>query len=154
MLVVGIDPGQKGGIAYYCDISGEYGAFPMPATRRQLYESLYNLTSEFGVTTAIVESVHSMPGQGVSSTFKFGKGVGEILGICTALSFIIHEPTPQAWKKEVLAGTDKSKAAAIQVAENLYPEINLVPKGCRKPHDGMADAVCLMQWGRLKEGKR
>jgi len=120
----------------------------MPQTRKQLYTLLKeNLAG--ARLRAVVESVHSMPKQGVSSTFKFGKGYGEILGILTAIGAEIIEPTPQAWKKVVLAGTDKSKNAAIQVAENLYPDIQLVLKGCRKPHDGMADAVCLMHFGRV-----
>lgn len=148
MLIVGIDPGQKGGVAWYCTISKQYGCQPMPDTRRQLFLLLRELCATYGVIKAVVESVHSMPKQGLASTFKFGKGAGEILGILTALNAEILEPTPQAWKKEVLKGTDKSKDAAIQVAENLYPDITLVPQGCRKPHDGMADAVCLMEYGR------
>ena len=148
MITVGIDPGQKGGVAWYYDADA-YATTPMPSTRRQLYSLLHSLKTTYGPIKAVVESVHSMPGQAVSSTFKFGKGCGEILGILTALDAEIIEPTPQAWKKIVLAGTDKSKDAAIQVAENLYPAIQLVPMGCRKPHDGMADAVCLMHYGRV-----
>lgn len=148
MLIIGIDPGMKGGVAHYCTHSCQYGAVPMPQTRKQLYELLQGLKTMYGPIIAGVESVHSMPGQGVSSTFKFGKGCGEILGILTALGAEIQEPTPQAWKKLVLAGTDKSKDAAVQVAENTFPDIVLVPKGCRKPHDGMADAVCIMDYVR------
>jgi len=148
MLFIGIDPGMKGGVAHYCTHSCKYGAVPMPATRLQLFYLLRDLRTEFGPIIAGVESVHSMPGQGVSSTFKFGKGCGEILGILTALNAEIIEPTPQAWKKLVLAGTDKGKDAAIQVAENSFPDIVLVPKNCRKPHDGMADAVCIMDYIR------
>ncbi|KAB0668962.1 Holliday junction endonuclease [Oryzomonas sagensis] len=147
MIILGIDPGIKGGVAWCWDNGESVKSHPMPATRKQLYQLLRdNLAG--AKLKAVVESVHSMPKQGVASTFKFGKGYGEVLGILTALGAEIIEPTPQAWKKVVLAGTDKSKDAAIQVAENLYPEINLVPKGCRKPHDGMADAVCLMHYGR------
>lgn len=148
MLILGIDPGMKGGIGWFCTATGDYSCFPMPDTRKQLYDQLKALKNKYGVITAAVEAVHSMPKQGVASTFKFGKGYGEVLGILTALNAQIIEPTPQAWKKTVLAGTDKSKDSAIQVAENLYPDIELVPKGCRKPHDGMADAVCLMHYAR------
>lgn len=149
MLIIGVDPGMKGGVAFYCTISGQYGSYIMPDTRRQLFNLLQDLKTTYGIIRGVVEKVASRPGQGVASMFKFGKGYGEILGILTALNAEIIEPTPQAWKKLVLAGTDKSKDAAIQVAENLYPEISLVPKGCRKPHDGMADAVCLMHYGRV-----
>lgn len=148
-MIIGIDPGQKGGVAFCWNGGEDYDAHVMPQTRRQLYNLIWEHIHGFSSVKAVVESVHSMPGQGVSSTFKFGKGCGEILGILTALGAEIIEPTPQAWKKVVLAGTDKSKDAAIQVAENLYPDIQLVPKGCRKPHDGMADAVCLMHYGRF-----
>ena len=147
MVIVGIDPGMKGGVAFCWHTGAEAHAFPMPSTRLQLFKMIAERVSD-NKFRAIVECVHSMPKQGVASTFKFGKGYGEVLGILTALGAEIIEPTPQAWKKVVLAGTDKSKDAAIQVAENLYPNIELVPKGCRKPHDGMADAVCLMHYGR------
>lgn len=149
MLIVGIDPGQSGGVAWFCTVSNQYGATPMPQTRRQLFCLLRDLQTDYGNMKAVVEAVHSMPKQGVASTFKFGKGYGEILGILAALGAELAEPTPQAWKAKILAGTDKSKDAAIQRAENLYPDIELVPKGCRKAHDGMADAVCLMHYGRL-----
>lgn len=149
MVIVGIDPGMKGGVAFCWNDGADRFACPMPQTRRQLFLVLLEYTQRHSHIKAVVESVHSMPGQGVSSTFKFGKGCGEILGILTALGAEIIEPTPQAWKKVVLAGTDKSKDAAIQVAENLYPDIQLIPKGCRKPNDGMADAVCLMHYGRV-----
>jgi crossover junction endodeoxyribonuclease RuvC len=148
MLIVGIDPGMKGGVCWYCTISEQYGAAPMPETRRQLYTLLNNLQTDYGSISAVVESVHSMPKQGVASTFKFGKGYGEVLGILTALNATINEPTPQAWKKVVLAGTSKDKLAAIQFVENNYPDLQLVPKGCRNAHDGMADAACLMHFGR------
>ena len=147
MIYIGIDPGMKGGVAYIDTITKNYTAYPMPSTRLQLAECIKNVT-QWGCCTAIVECVHSMPKQGVSSTFKFGKGYGEILGILAALNIVIHEPTPQAWKKAMLAGTDKGKDASIQVAENLFPEINLVPKGCRKPHDGMAEALLMAEYGR------
>lgn len=149
MIFIGIDCGIKGGIAFFDEANGRYAAIPMPTTRSSVALYLKELQVS-GNCTAIVERAASRPRQGVASMFKFGKGCGEILGICTALGFVIIEPTPQAWKKVVLSGTDKSKEAAIQVAENLYPEVRLVLKGCRKPHDGMADAICLMHYGRGK----
>lgn len=152
ILYVGIDPGQAGGVSFICTGGGEfYGAIPMPATRNQLHVVLRMWKDSYGggqVARATIEAVHSMPKQGVASTFKFGKGYGEVLGICTALGFQIIEPTPQAWKKAMLAGTDKSKDASIQAAENLFPQINLVPERCRKPHDGMAEALLLAEYGR------
>jgi len=147
-LYVGIDPGQNGGIAMIC--GDRYTSVPMPETRLQAYTLLRLWVETYGVVskTVAVESVHSMPKQGVASTFKFGKGYGEILGICTSLGFKIIEPTPQAWKKEMLAGTDKSKEVSIQAAENMFPAIDLVQKGCRKAHDGAAEAILLAEYAK------
>jgi len=147
MIYIGIDPGKKGGVAYLCN--QKYETYPMPETRKQLFDLLNEMTSDVNHSVrAIVESVHAMPGQGVTSMFTFGKGCGEVLGILTALGAEIYEPTPQAWKKVMLAGTDKGKDASIQVAENIFPDIQLVPKGCRKPNDGMAEAILLAEYGR------
>lgn len=147
MVVVGIDPGQKGGIAWKKD--GTVKAVPMPDGRHNIFKKLAEIVDGRTAIVAI-ESVHSMPKQGVSSTFKFGKGYGEILGILTALKVVIVEPTPQAWKKVVLDGTAKDKEAAIIVAGNLFPDVNLIPPGCRKSHDGIADALLIMEWAIRK----
>lgn len=151
-LYIGVDPGKKGGIAFIHPELDCYGACPMPETRNQVYKLLQELKTKYpGTTHAAIELVHSMPKQGVASTFTFGKGCGEVLGVLTALEAVIYEPTPQAWKKVILTGTDKSKDAAIQVAENLFPDIQLIPKGCRVPNDGMAEALLLAEWCRRQQ---
>ncbi len=57
--------------------------------------------------------------------------------------------TPQAWKKAVLAGTARDKAAAIAFATRRFPGVPLLatPRS-RTPHDGVADAVCLAEYAR------
>ncbi len=150
-LFIGIDPGQNGGLAMIHPETGRYTAVAMPDTRLQIITLLRMWHETFGATgtTATVESVHSMPKQGVASTFKFGQGYGEVLGICTALGFKILEPTPQRWKKDIMPGMDRSdKNSSIQQAENLFPRVELVQPRCRKPHDGAAEALLLAEWGR------
>ena len=46
----------------------------------------------------VVENVHAMPKQGVSSTFKFGMGVGIIHGVAGALRLPMTLVTPNQWK--------------------------------------------------------
>lgn len=145
MKFIGIDPGISGGVGIVSD-KGLEGYFPMPGTRKQLYDALRPY-AEYNITCTI-EKVGVMPKQGISSSGKFMKGYGEVLGICTALGFKILEPTPQAWKKEMLAGTDKSKDASIQRCENLFPTVNLILPRCRKPHDGIAEAILMAAWGQ------
>lgn len=144
MHIIGIDPGANGGIA--CMHNGTLIDFlPMPSTRKEVYDVLKKYVDED--VLIVIEKVGVRPGQGISSSGKFMKGYGEILGICTALGFVMEEVTPQAWKKVMLAGTDKSKQASIQRCENLFPSINLILPRCRVPHDGMAEAVLLAAYG-------
>jgi len=147
---IGIDPGQKGGLAVLTEDGLLLEHIPMPETRRGISDFLRAAGMTYKNITVVVELVHSMPKQGVASTFKFGKGCGIILGICTALDFVIIEPTPQAWKKAILAGTDKGKGASIIVCENLFPKATLVQPRCRNPHDGVAEAILLAEYGRRK----
>lgn len=91
-----------------------------------------------------------MPNQGVTSMFNFGKAYGELIGTikCSGYAYLLVRP--QDWKKEVLAGTDKDKAAAIDFCTHFYPEINLIPGRKKTPQDGIADAVCLAEYGKRK----
>jgi crossover junction endodeoxyribonuclease RuvC len=87
-----------------------------------------------------------MPKQGVTSTFNYGKGFGKILGMIETMGISHQLVRPRAWKRTVLAGTKKDKAAAVSYVRRKYPMIDLMPGTCRKPHDGIADAVCIADY--------
>ena len=146
-MVIGIDPGQKGGIA--CLDSGFMMVKPMPDI-----DSCWNwleLLIVRGGTTAYVEKVHSMPKQGVASTFKFGMGYGFIRGLLAGLGVPTVLVSPQTWKKVMLAGENKDdqKTAAVAVASRLWPNVDFRPSSkCRKPSDGMAEAALIAEYGR------
>lgn len=148
-MIIGIDPGQTGGIAYIDHASGQSHAMPMPVMGKDIDgHELANALRGLTIDTVILEKVHAMPKQGVSSTFKFGMGFGLVIGVCEALGIPYRLVTPQAWKKTVLAGTAKDKDAAVAFVRRAYPSIDLTPGRKRVPHDGMADAVCLAEYGR------
>ena len=88
------------------------------------------------------------PGQGVASMFKFGMGYGALLGVAAGLSIPVELTTPQRWKGKVLHGTAKDKSAAVAYCRRAFPSVQLVLPRCRNPHDGMADALCLLEYGR------
>lgn len=147
MNVLGIDPGQKGGIAFITDFHSE--AVPMPMIGKDFdVPAIMEIIRTKSVELVVIEKVHGMPGQGVRSTFTFGYGVGVIVGTVETLGLPLRWVTPQAWKKIVLAGTGKDKDAAIAHVRQAYPGVALVPPRCRTPHDGIADAVCIAEYGR------
>lgn len=148
-MIVGIDPGKGGGLAYIgTEIVGA-GAMPMPLVGKDIDgHELAMVLHNWKPDMVIVERVHAMPGQGVTSMFTFGMGYGRLLGILEALGIPYRLVTPQAWKKTVLAGTTKDKSAAVQFCRRAFPGVSLTPGRKRVPHDGMADALCLAEYGR------
>jgi crossover junction endodeoxyribonuclease RuvC len=145
--VLGVDPGLHGAYALACGI-GPALAEPMPLAGKEIdFGELAKEWAGFSVDFAVIERVHSMPKQGVSSAFTFGFGCGGVHGVLRALRIPIHYVTPQAWKKVVLAGTQKDKDAAIAWARSAYPDVKLIRPGCRVAHDGMADALAIAAYG-------
>ena len=85
----------------------------------------------------------------LKAELKKSHGFGEIVGAVRALGLPLERPLPQAWKRVVLAGTDRGKAAAIAYARRRFPAAELLPTPrSRRPSDGIADALCLAEFGR------
>jgi crossover junction endodeoxyribonuclease RuvC len=105
------------------------------------------ILEEYKPNLVVIESVHAMPKQGVSSTFTFGRSFGRIETIVEMLRIPHELITPQKWKATVLAGTAKDKAAAIEYVQRRHPDVNLIQPKCRTPHDGIADAICMADAG-------
>jgi crossover junction endodeoxyribonuclease RuvC len=146
MNIIAFDPGLKGAIAIHQN--GQTTAQPMPLAGKVLdLATLADIIRTSSPALAVIEKVGAMPGQGVSSTFTFGCGYGQIQGILAGLGIPMELVTPQAWKKVILAGTGKDKDAAIAYCRRAFPDVPLVLPRCRIPHDGIADALCLMQFG-------
>jgi crossover junction endodeoxyribonuclease RuvC len=149
MSIVAIDPGLSGAIAW---LDGEtVGAVPMPMAGKEIdLPAIRDLLLRANPRVIVIERVASRPGQGVASTFKFGAGWGSLIGLAAGLQIPTELVTPQAWKREVLAGTAKDKAAAIDYCRRRHPDLPLVLPRCRNPHDGIADALCLLEYARRK----
>ena len=144
--VLGIDPGVAGGIAIITR-EGIIKLFEMPPSPFHLGQ-LFKAVAPAGIALAIVEKVHALPNGGnVSSMFKFGKGVGILIGILTALEIPYEEIDPKTWqaalgikqraKRLVVGGKvlqdeetrsawkNRLKAKAVELFPELAGEINL-----------------------------
>jgi crossover junction endodeoxyribonuclease RuvC len=140
LCILGVDPGLKGAIAFYFPVCGRIAAEDMPVVAGDVDAS--TLAAKIRVmapTHAIVEAVHSMPGQGVSSSFKFGKGFGQVLGVITTLGVPLHLVGPAKWKRALWlsAEKDKSRALALQYWPNRSDLFG------RVKDDGRAEAALL-----------
>ena len=158
--VIGIDPGKKGGVCVLNPVGDIYNMIPTPTLKlknKNDYDvramaAIFHREIKRGYYPAVyLESVHSMPKQGVVSMFEFGKGFGLWIGIVTALGLPLALVRPQDWKKEIMVGTDKSKGAAIQLSKQLCPDINLKrTERSKKDDDNLAEAYLIATYGHLK----
>lgn len=146
--IIAIDPGKKGAIVIFKD--GEIIPFIMPLLGKDLDEKSINsiiYEHKSDDCCAFIEKVHAMPKQGVTSMFNFGMGYGMLRMALVANRISYQLVTPQAWKKKVLSGLAKDKSATINYVARKYPNINLMPGKKRTPHDGIADAICIGEYG-------
>jgi crossover junction endodeoxyribonuclease RuvC len=155
VIYIGIDPGLSGGLATISANGAQVTARPMPVSGGQIDASavadlVWGAALACGDTAiAVMEKVGAMPKQGVVSMFRFGQGYGTILGVLGALGIRCELVTPQRWKAVILAGTARDKAAAIAWCRRAYPGVSLRrTERCTTDHDGMADALCLAEYGR------
>jgi crossover junction endodeoxyribonuclease RuvC len=148
-LVIGIDPGLTGALAILGPSGEVITLADLPVSRSPgkltwlhgaaLHDIL--VTHITGQTTAVVEVVHAMPKQGVSSTFTFGCVYGSLLAVLQVLHVSIHLISPSIWKRDLkLIGKDKK--AALAKARLLFPNAALP----LAKHHGRAEALLLATW--------
>jgi crossover junction endodeoxyribonuclease RuvC len=149
-MIVGIDPGASGALAFFDMEQGALEIIDMPVMeiersgklKREISPTfLAKALDDFSPAVAYVEKVGAMPGQGVSSMFQFGRGVGMVEGVLAALAIPVYYVTPQQWQKSTgtRGGKDGSRLRAVE----LFPKY--APLFARKKDDGRADAA-LIAW--------
>jgi Holliday junction resolvasome RuvABC endonuclease subunit len=149
MMYLGIDPGYTGAWGMI-DHNGKY-----QSCGDMLHNEKHILSTDvfWEISEAmrkedmeiIIEMVHSMPGQGVSSSFKFGMAFGAAIAITERFNCIWHMVTPQKWKKALQLDSDKNKS--LDLARQLWPEAPLL----RKKDNGRAEALLLAEYLRREQ---
>ena len=159
MNFIGIDPGLQGGIATIHK-SGEITTLAMPTLKIGKKRILDNalLAGTFSLPNifyAILEQQQPMPKQGVTSMFSIGYGFGA-LKQCLVDFNIPHEVVrAQTWQKEfdISGRKGNTKAQALQICQNLFPNLNLLAtERSKKPHEGIVDAMLIAEFARRRYG--
>jgi len=124
MIYIGIDPGMSGGIAIIDDTGFLAATLVIKgSTEHDVADWLRDYSgSESLRPQAVIESVHSMPKQGVASSFKFGRSFGFLLGCLTCLKIPYTLATPQTWQKAMKCMTKGDKNVTKAAAQRLYPD--------------------------------
>lgn len=150
---VGIDPGQKGGIAFL-DKKQNLNIHVMPESAGDLDKLLKVYKNS--INHLFLEKAQAFKGQGISSTFSYAENYGVIQGILISNSIPFTLITPKEWQKMMFLGTKAKKGTkkrdpkerALEAANRVFAKRNsfwLRNKRCTKPHDGMIDAALLAE---------
>lgn len=162
MIYIGIDPGLSGAIAFITP-NGGIGVYlydtPTAETgkgtkRDYLIANMSNFLSVLEEPFCILEAVHSMPKQGVASSFAFGRGLGIWEGILSAYSIPYAKVAPQTWKKAMLGDMPRDNKDSSRIAATrLFPQV--ADQLSRKKDDGRAEALLMAEYGRrLQKGEK
>lgn len=151
-LIVGIDPGLCGAIAFLgaggelehlADLpvirDGRLAWIDGAALQSLLIEVIHGRAAR-----AVIERVSAMPHQGVASSFTFGATFGSILGVLQARHLSIELVTASVWKRAL--GLGSNKAASLHKARLLYPTADLE----LAKHDGRAEALLIAHYGATR----
>ena len=146
MNIIGIDPGLSGAVARIKTNSVYVSDMPVYLDGKQKHVDAATLSqiieSEGLPDVAILERVHSMPRQGVATTFSFGRAVGVAMGVLGARRIPMVQVTPSQWKKH-FGLIKKDKAASVAKATELYGDEHWK----LKKHEGVAEAALIATWG-------
>ncbi len=142
-IIIGIDPGVNGGIAWITD--GKACVEKMPDTLQDLWELLQSIKTN-GPCYAIIEQVHSSPQMGVKSAFTFGQGFGNLEMALTAAGIPFERVRPQVWQKALGCLTKGDKNVSKRKAQELFPSIKIT--------HAIADSLLIAEYGRRFASRR
>ena len=148
MIIMGLDPGMSGGISIietkkdklpqiiYCLKMPVVNMFGKKIVDIKL---LYESISAFKIDISIIEKVHAMPRQGVTSSFQFGRSFGSLETLAYLLSQRVDYVAPAVWKKYL--GVGSSKKDSLDMARLKFGKNEVWEK---KTNDGIAEASLLV----------
>lgn len=160
MIIIGIDPGATGALAFFRPDTKALQVMDMPTlelesggrtARRVNAAALAGILRPWSQSHCkeqvhvVVEQVGAMPKQGVSATFTFGRAAGVIEGVLAGLGLAYTLVPPAVWTRAV--GVRGGKDGARARTGQLYPAAaDLIQ---RVGDHGRADAILLAHWGYI-----
>jgi len=130
MYYLGIDVGKNGGVVLLNENKNIIASSKM----NEMF--LFNILRNYNNIFAFVERVHSMPKQGVKSTFTFGYNLGFIIGVLQSHGVEYELIEPLAWKK-YFSLIKKDKKESCKKALELDNTLK-----CYGKRNGLLDGIC------------
>lgn len=154
MKVIGIDPGQDGGIAVFTmnpmaflsviDMPVLDAKFKMMDIPRIV--QFLCLPSGMNPGMVFIEKAQCMPRQGVVSVSHYMQGYGEIIGMLKSREIPYKEIPASTWKRAL--GLGKNKDESVTMVQQKYPFLSKILHGSRGgKKDGKAEAILIALYG-------
>lgn len=166
---IGIDPGLSGAISLIDETGKALAVLDMPLMvkgkgsgkvkncvdprglqdllRGYMVMVLPNKRDEYNEFTCVLETVNSMPGQGVAGVFSLGDTYGAIRATITCLGIPLCSVSPVTWKKHFKIPKEKEVARALAI--EMFPEI--ADRLTRKKDIDRAESLLLALYGLQQE---
>jgi hypothetical protein len=150
-MIIGIDPGVKGGMAMLWD-NGKVEAV-LSFTDKSEAEIVATLDDWLRpmqpfLPTVYLEKVNSMPGEGHVGAFTFGKVYGFLRGLCAGRGLKVKDVYPAIWQSRLGCPSAGNKNVTKNRAIQMFPTWH--------KHDKIthytADAMLIAEYGRIMEG--
>ena len=160
MIVIGIDPGLNGAVALLrpdtmklervIDIP-TIGKKPRVVDITKLFLHLSDIEHVDETVICWLEEAWARPAQGVSSSFKCGRVIGNIEAVMVCHGFPIRTVTPAVWKRHFgLAAKGKTKHDSRAHATRMFPAS--ADLFSRVKDDGRAEAALVALYGAERAG--
>lgn len=142
--IMGLDPGVSGAVAFYFpDQRAGISAYDVPVVGKEIdAAALYDLIINYNPDLAVLEIVHAMPKQGVSSSFNFGMSYGIAKGVIGSIKIPTINVAPTKWKRHFGLSADKEQARALAISTWPFSD-----HFRRKKDNGRAEAALLALYG-------
>lgn len=152
--IIGVDPGEHGGLAVLNNLGDVISVDKMPETPLDIYCYFADTKSNAerdgkGIVVYLEDVGKGRPGQSSSATAKFARHNGHLEMALLALELKTIKATPQKWIKEYQLGKSSDytktewKNRLKAKAQQLFPK--------EKVTLATADALLIAEYGRNQE---
>lgn len=153
------DPGKTGGIVAIDKVNQLFWTHT-PVVAEQisvphLKDFLWSVINQFTIEMCVVEDVHAIFGSSAKSNFEFGRSLGILESLVSALEIPWVKIAPKTWQKLCHQGIPKMegniKGMSLLAAQRLLPgndfttnkSLVLPTTRASKQHDGIIDAALM-----------
>lgn len=158
-MILAIDPGQRGAVCYGKEDGISVSScmhfqpkhFRIIQGKKKIFSKKFSedLASFSDVKKVIIEHQQPFPSDSPVTSFSIALLYASLIHSTVQLfpGAEIYSMRPMEWQRTIMMHSDallpSTKETAIHFAKKYLLSEQLIPRSCRNPHDGIADAFCL-----------